>query len=154
MKQILNESKEKMGKSIDSLAGDFSQLKAGRANPAVLDKITVEYYGAATPLAQIGSVSVPEAKTLLIQPWDTSVLGEIEKAILKSDIGINPINDGKQTPMKQVHPVFIAQHATGCCCRTCLEKIHNIKKGRKLTNEEINYIIDVLMLWIQREITN
>ena len=57
----------------------------------------------------------------------------------------NPINDGKQTPMKQVHPVFIAQHATGCCCRTCLEKIHNIKKGRKLTNEEINYIIDVLM---------
>ena len=65
-----------------------------------------------------------------------------------------PKNDGKQTPMKQVHPVFIAQHATGCCCRTCLEKIHNIKKGRKLTNEEINYIIDVLMLWIQREMTN
>ena len=62
-------------------------------------------------------------------------------------------NDGKQTPMKG-HPVFIAQHATGCCCRTCLEKIHNIKKGRKLTNEEINYIIEVLMLWIQREMTN
>ncbi len=95
MKQILNESKEKMGKSIDSLASDFSQLKAGRANPAVLDKITVEYYGAATPLAQIGTVSVPEAKTLMIQPWDASILGEIEKAILKSDIGINPINDGK-----------------------------------------------------------
>ena len=95
MKQILNESKEKMNKSIDSLTGDFSQLKAGRANPAVLDKITVEYYGTPTPLAQIGSVSVPEAKTLLIQPWDASILGEIEKAILKSDIGINPVNDGK-----------------------------------------------------------
>lgn len=95
MKQILNESKEKMSKSIDSLAGEFSQLKAGRANPAILDKLTVEYYGAATPLTQLGSVSVPEAKTILIQPWDASVLGEIEKAILKSDIGINPVNDGK-----------------------------------------------------------
>ena len=95
MKQVLNESKAKMDKSIDALMNDFSQLKAGRANPAVLDKITVEYYGTPTPLTQVGSVSVPEAKTLLIQPWDASILGEIEKAILKSDIGINPTNDGK-----------------------------------------------------------
>ena len=63
----------------------------------------------------------------------------------------NPINDGKQTPMKQVHPIFIAQHATGCCCRGCLEKIHGIKKGHVLTNEEIDYVVNVLMLWIQRE---
>ena len=66
----------------------------------------------------------------------------------------NPNNDGKQTPMKQVHPVFIAQHATGCCCRGCLEKIHHIKKGHKLSNEEIDYIVNVIMLWIQREIKN
>lgn len=63
----------------------------------------------------------------------------------------NPNNDGKQTPMRQVHPVFIAQHATGCCCRGCLEKIHNIKKGHALKEEEINYVVNVLMLWIQRE---
>ena len=63
-----------------------------------------------------------------------------------------PKNDGKQTPMKQVHPVFIAQHATGCCCRGCLERIHNIKKGKELNNEEINYIVSVIMLWIENEI--
>lgn len=63
-----------------------------------------------------------------------------------------PNNDGKQTPMRQVHPVFIAQHATGCCCRGCLEKIHGIKKDHELTCEETNYIVNVLMLWIKREI--
>lgn len=65
----------------------------------------------------------------------------------------NPNNDGKQTPMRQVHPVFIAQHATGCCCRSCLEKIHNIKKGHALKETEINYVVSVLMSWIQREIS-
>lgn len=65
----------------------------------------------------------------------------------------NPNNDGKQTPMRQVHPVFIAQHATGCCCRSCLEKIHNIKKGHALKEIEINYVVSVLMSWIQREIS-
>lgn len=63
----------------------------------------------------------------------------------------NPNNDGKQTPMRQVHPVFIAQHATGCCCRGCLEKIHDIKKGHELSNEEIDYVVNVIMMWIQRE---
>jgi exodeoxyribonuclease V alpha subunit len=63
----------------------------------------------------------------------------------------NPSNDGKQTPMKQVHPVFIAQHATGTCCRGCIERIHHIPKGRELTKEEIDYIIDVIMKWIIRE---
>ena len=65
----------------------------------------------------------------------------------------NPNNDGKQTPMRQVHPVFIAQHATGCCCRSCLEKIYNIKKGHALKETEINYVVSVLMSWIQREIS-
>ena len=63
-----------------------------------------------------------------------------------------PNNDGKQTPMKQVHPVFIAQHATGCCCRGCLEKIHNIKKNHALSDEEINYIVNVIISWIEKEI--
>lgn len=65
-----------------------------------------------------------------------------------------PKNDGKQTPMKQVHPVFIAQHATGCCCRSCLERIHHIPKYRSLTKEEIDYIVNVIMAWIERELVN
>lgn len=86
---------EKMGKSISVLEADLATLRAGRANPAVLNKITVEYYGTATPLPQIGNISVPDPRTILIQPWDASILGEVEKAILKSDLGITPTNDGK-----------------------------------------------------------
>ena len=85
----------KMIKAINSLEGDLASIRAGRANPAILDKITVEYYGVQTPLAQVGTISVPEARTIIVQPWDVSVLKEIEKAILASDIGINPNNDGK-----------------------------------------------------------
>ena len=70
-------------------------IRAGRANPAILDKVSVEYYGAPSPLTQIANVSVPDARTILVQPWDASILAEIEKAILKSDIGITPNNDGK-----------------------------------------------------------
>ena len=65
----------------------------------------------------------------------------------------NPLNDGKQTPMRQVHPVFIAQHACGCCCRGCLERIHHIPKNRELSKSEIDYIVEVIMTWIKREIT-
>ena len=85
----------KMNKAVASLESDLASIRAGRANPAILDKITVEYYGAQTPLAQVGTISVPEARTIIVQPWDVSVLKEIEKAILASDIGINPNNDGK-----------------------------------------------------------
>ncbi len=84
-----------MEKAISALENDLKAIRAGRANPAVLDKITVEYYGTQTPLQQVGTVSVPEARTLVIQPWDAGLLGEIEKAILKSDIGLTPNNDGK-----------------------------------------------------------
>ena len=85
---------EKMNKSVDILAKDYAAIRAGRANPAVLDKVTVEYYGAPTPINQMAAVSVTEARTLTIQPWDRSTLKEIEKAIQTSDIGINPNNDG------------------------------------------------------------
>ena len=91
----MQNAESKMKKAIGSLEGDLAAVRAGRANPAVLDKITVEYYGAATPLTQVGTVSVPEARTIVIQPWDMSVLKEIEKAILASDIGLTPNNDGK-----------------------------------------------------------
>ncbi len=91
----MNNAENKMNKAIDALVNDLASVRAGRANPAILDKITVEYYGVQTPLAQVGTVSVPEARSLVIQPWDVSVLKEIEKAILASDIGITPNNDGK-----------------------------------------------------------
>ncbi len=85
---------EKMQKSCDFLAEDLSAIRAGRANPHVLDKIRVDYYGTPTPIQQVGNVTVPEPRMLQIAPWDKSLVKEIEKAILTSDIGINPTNDG------------------------------------------------------------
>lgn len=84
----------RMQKTIDSLNNDYSKIRAGRANPALLDDITVDYYGTPTPLNQMAGISVAEARLLVIQPWDKTVLGDIEKAILVSDLGINPQNDG------------------------------------------------------------
>lgn len=91
----MQNTENKMNKTIAALEADYAAIRAGRANPAILDKITVEYYGAATPLAQVGTVSVPEARMIVIQPWDASILKDIERAIQTSDIGINPNNDGK-----------------------------------------------------------
>ncbi len=85
----------KMEKSLQALLGEFGTIRAGRANPHVLDKITVDYYGTPTPLQQVGNISVPEARMILIQPWEASLVKEIERAILTSDLGINPTNDGK-----------------------------------------------------------
>ena len=87
--------KEKMEKVINSYSQRLSEIRAGRANPAILNKIRIDYYGTPTPINQVAAVSVPEARLIVIQPWDASVLKEIEKAILASDIGINPNNDGK-----------------------------------------------------------
>ena len=86
---------ERMKKTISVYEGNLSEIRAGRANPAILNKITVDYYGTATPINQVAGISVPEARLIVIQPWDMSVLKEIERAILASDIGITPNNDGK-----------------------------------------------------------
>ena len=96
MKAQLNAYEEKMKKTLDVLAKELAAVRAGRANPAVLDKITVEYYGAPTPLNQVAAISTPDPRSLSIQPWDGSILKAIEKAIQTSDLGINPQNDGKQ----------------------------------------------------------
>lgn len=95
MKDLLKNTEERMDKSINALNREFATVRAGRANPSVLDRITVDYYGVATPIQQIATVSVPEARILQIQPWDTTTLKLIEKAIQVSDIGINPNNDGR-----------------------------------------------------------
>ncbi len=95
MEQLIKTTEEKMQKTIDALGREYKSIRAGRANAAVLDKVVVDYYGVPTPIQQMAAVSVPEARTLLIAPWDASTVKEIEKAILTSEIGINPQNDGK-----------------------------------------------------------
>ncbi len=89
------EMEEKMEKAIDNLNVRLSEVRAGRANPAILNKVRIDYYGTPTPINQVAGISVPEARMIVIQPWDISILKEIEKAILASEIGINPNNDGK-----------------------------------------------------------
>lgn len=95
MADTYKEIEEKMVKAIHVLKEELAGLRAGRANPAILDKITVDYYGVPTPINQLGSISVPEARVIIIQPWEAKILKDVEKAIQKSDIGINPNNDGK-----------------------------------------------------------
>jgi len=95
MKALLNETEDKMKKSVARLEHEFTTIRAGRANPAVLEPVVVDYYGVPTPIQQMAAVSVSEARILVIQPWDASTLKAIEKAILASDIGITPTNDGK-----------------------------------------------------------
>ncbi|MBP5266209.1 MAG: ribosome recycling factor [Lachnospiraceae bacterium] len=95
MDERLKQYEDKMNKSLDNLLSEFSSIRAGRANPHILDKLMVDYYGAPTPIQQVANVSVPEARMIQIQPWEPAMVKEIEKAILCSDIGINPTNDGK-----------------------------------------------------------
>lgn len=94
LKEIRNFSEDKMKKSVEAFKKELQSLKAGRANPSMLDKISVEYYGTMTPVAQMATVSTPEARTIVIQPWDRNLIKDMEKAILKSDLGITPSNDG------------------------------------------------------------
>lgn len=95
MSTELDQFKDKMSKSIDSLANEYTTIRAGRANPHVLDKISVDYYGQPTNLQSVANISVSEARTLVIQPWEANMVKEIEKAILVSDLGLTPNNDGK-----------------------------------------------------------
>lgn len=95
MKEIQNKLQQQMDKTIEALKHEFSTIRAGRANAQMLDKIRVDYYGTPTPINQVGSISVPEPRTLMINPWDKSAMKEIEKAIRNSDLGFNPTNDGE-----------------------------------------------------------
>lgn len=102
MQEILQVYDEKMNKTLNALENDFMTIRAGRANPHVLDKIRVDYYGTPTPLQQVGNVTIPEARMIVIQPWEKGLLKAIEKAILTSDLGLNPTNDG--TMIRLVFP--------------------------------------------------
>lgn len=93
-KQIIKQGEEKMIKTIESLQKEFSTIRTGKANPSILNNVQVEYWGMMTPLIQVGTISVPDAQTIMIKPYDKSVLKNLEKAILTADLGFNPINDG------------------------------------------------------------
>ncbi|MFV0529312.1 MAG: ribosome recycling factor [Lachnospiraceae bacterium] len=95
MDERIEKFEEKMNKSLNNLESDLATIRAGRANPRILDKIMIDYYGTPTPLQQLANINVPEARMIQIQPWEASLVKEIEKAILTSDLGINPTNDGK-----------------------------------------------------------
>ena len=95
MKEIQNKLQQQMDKTIEALKHEFSTIRAGRANAQMLDKIRVDYYGTPTPINQVGSISVPEPRTLMINPWDKSAMKDIETAIRNSDLGLNPTNDGE-----------------------------------------------------------
>lgn len=113
MKEQLKIYEEKMDKTIDSLMNDYASIRAGRANPHVLDKIKVDYYGTPTPIQQVGNISVPEARMILIQPWEKSLLKAIEKAIQTSDLGINPNNDG--SVIRLVFPPLTEERRKDLC---------------------------------------
>lgn len=151
MKEELKIFEEKMNKRVEAMKHELSAIRAGRANPAVLDKISVDYYGTPTPIQQIGAVSVQEGKVLVIQPWDKSLMKLIEKAIQASDLGINPNNDGSVIRLafpplteerrhdigKQVHKYGEeAKIAVRGVRRDANEKLKELKKASEITEDE------------------
>lgn len=152
MKELLKTTEDKMNKTVAVLEREFKSIRAGRANVSVLDRVTVDYYGVPTPVQQMAAVSVPEPRTLLIQPWDASTLKSIEKAILTSDIGINPQNDGKVIrlsfpPLTEERRKEIVKDvkkaaeenkvAVRNTRRDALEKLKGLKKSNEITEDDV-----------------
>lgn len=152
MKEVIRLAEEKMGKSVAALEKDYAAVRAGRANPGVLDKLNIDYYGAPTPVTQMASVSVVEARSLLIQPWDASIVKLIEKAILVSDIGITPVNDGKSIrlnfpPLTEERRKELVKDikrmaedskvAIRSIRRDAIEKFKTMKKNSELTEDDV-----------------
>lgn len=152
MQELIKNTEEKMNKTIAVLERDYKSIRAGRANAAVLDRITVDYYGVPTPIEQMAAVSVPEPRVLMIQPWDASTVKDIEKAILTSDIGINPQNDGRvirlsfpplteerrKEIVKEVRKVAEeSKVAVRNTRRDAMEKLKGLKKANTITEDDV-----------------
>lgn len=152
IKEVINTADEKMSKTIAVLKKELASMKAGRATPAMLDKIEVEYYGTSTPINQLANISIPEPRILMIQPWDKSSIKSIEKAIQKSDLGINPSNDGvairliipeltEETRKNLVKNIKKLGEETKVAVRSirrdCNDKVKAIKKTDDLPEDEI-----------------
>ena len=152
MKATINNAKEKMTKSLAALDKELATIRAGRANPAILDKIQVDYYGSPTPVNQMASVAVSEARILVIQPWDKSCLKLIEKAIQASDIGINPTNDG--SVLRLAFPQLTEERRKELCKsvkkmgedskvairsirRDTMDKLKTMKKNSEITEDDL-----------------
>lgn len=154
MKEVFAHTEERMQKTVKVLAGEYSAIRAGRANPAVLDKITVDYYGTPTAINQLAAVSVTEARTLTIQPWDASITRGIEKAIQASDLGINPQSDGKiirimfppltedrrREIVKDIKKMAEdAKVAVRSIRRDAMEKLKAMKKSSEITEDDLKH---------------
>ena len=152
MNEIFAKAEEKMNKSLNNLAAEFAAIRAGRANPSVLDRVSADYYGCPTPINQMAAVSVPEPRCLLITPWDKSTLSLIERAILMSDVGINPQNDG--TAIRLIFPPMteerrkdltkeIGRLAEECKVairsirRDAMDKLKDMKKKSEITEDDL-----------------
>lgn len=151
MDTIFTRAQEKMEKTINALLNEYSTIRAGRANPAVLDRIMVEYYGSPTPINQVAAISVPEPRTIMIAPWDKNSLRDIERAILTSDLGLNPLNDGstlrlnfppltEERRKELVKGVYKyaedSKVAIRSIRRDSLEKLKDMKKKSEITEDD------------------
>ncbi len=152
MNELIKNTEEKMSKTIAVLERDYKSIRAGRANASVLDRIAVDYYGAPTPIQQMAAVSTPEPRVLMIQPWDATTIKEIEKAILISDIGINPQNDGRVIrlsfpPLTEERRKEIVKDvkklaeenkvAIRNTRRDAIEKLKSLKKANTITEDDV-----------------
>ena len=152
IKEIIKNAEEKMKKTISVLESDLSTMKAGRANPTMLDRIQVDYYGSMCPLSQVANVSAPEPRVLMITPWEKPMLKEIEKAILKSDLGLNPSNDGSIIRLavpeltEETRKVLVkkvkkkgeeAKVAIRSIRKTANDKIKDLKKDSDFSEDQI-----------------
>ncbi len=152
MNELIKNTEEKMNKTVAVLERDYKSVRAGRANAAVLDRVTVDYYGVPTPIQQMAAVSTPEPRILMIQPWDASSIKDIEKAILTSDIGINPQNDGRVIrlafpPLTEERRKEIVKDvkkmaeenkvAVRNTRRDALEKLKALKKANTITEDDV-----------------
>jgi ribosome recycling factor len=151
IKDILQDAEERMAKAMDALRRDLNTIRTGRAAPSLLDRISVEYYGSPTPLNQIAGISAPDARTLMIQPWDRGSLGAIEKAIMKSDVGLQPNNDGtvirlnipqltedrRKQFVKQVHGmVEDAKVAVRNIRRDAVQHTHKLANDKQVSEDD------------------
>lgn len=155
MQELLKKTEERMNKSVEATNREFATIRAGRANPSILDRVLVDYYGVPTPVNQMAAVSVVEARTLLIQPWDATSIKAIEKAINVSDIGINPSNDGRVIrlnfpPLTEERRRDLAKEirrmsedgkvAVRSVRRDAMEKLKGMKKDGLITEDDVSNV--------------
>ncbi len=154
---VVTEAGKKMDKAIAAFERDLKHVRTGRASAALLDGITVDYYGTQMPLNQVASISVPESSTITVQPWDNNILGDIEKAILASDLGLTPSNDGKLIRVS-VPPLteerrkelvkLVKKMAEECrvairnCRRDAMDKLKKQKKGKEISEDDMHRLQD------------